>query len=75
MKVFLFWFFFKLAFGSFASNSPVESPINNELLPLFFAGDMERERAKGKLKRIKLISIIQLKNCKKTNTIYILCVF
>lgn len=35
---------FKLAFGSFASKSPVESPINNELLPLFFAGDMERER-------------------------------
>jgi len=36
--------FFKLAFGSFASKSPVESPISNELLPLFFAGDMERER-------------------------------
>lgn len=36
--------FFKLAFGSFASKSPVESPINNELLPLFLAGDMERER-------------------------------
>lgn len=28
----------------FASNRPVESPKNNELFPLFFAGDMERER-------------------------------
>lgn len=33
-----------VTFGLFASNSPVESPKNKELFPLFFAGDMERER-------------------------------
>lgn len=44
IEIKVFFFFFLLAFGLFASNSPVESPINNELLPLFFAGDTERER-------------------------------
>lgn len=34
-----------LAFGLFASNKPVESPISKEFLVLFFGGELEWDRS------------------------------